>query len=1289
MFFFKHHFRMSGAGIENADPILNQNENPPDAHEEATGAEDGPPAKRRRFETSNTDYEWELPTDMANYLSRHILTFIKPSVLKETITDELPIPTNLGKVKVLDESLKELLKEAGKKSIVDNDETLFHVQKKFWDIMGPFCQIWAGMELDKESIDSNPDTPEEIVNGMNSASTLFEKTVTLMGQSFNHLIYQRRFAILSAVFNDKSRAKNILKDWKDLLDLDPLYLFGEKFEEKVIKTQKAKNKTKQLLKESAGSTSRRIPNNVPFRGAPHPPRLARGGRGRGFQASYRSFQNNSPNYGSRGARGKSNKSSFISNDSISRPKSCSSSFEKPCVSPIRSNNNTVSREIRVFSPELGKGYKGSSSFGFGLGLRNSVFSGSTTKSKATSSSSKNEQGRGRNNLSGGGKPVTERGCGESIPNSWPNFKYIVYSKKEGQGSSSSHKSEILKHPHSISPFQNGGFTLAKGSFGFKRFYGQTRFEGRLLLGTIRIQFQEVCEIRVERSTLPISLPVLWPGSGSKAVYKTFESANHYFEKVEHTSDHLSGRFIADGEQYAGDTHGKGYCDSAVTVFGSSDKYSEISTRTISGDGIPGSEDKLSEDGVDFTIRESRQNSESVSGITLSPVGKHSRLDKSVGKTDVDCSSCFGSSTALSENPKEPDQCLDTNRFLPDENRIVRRGKTGAEVVDGESTPIKRKVPTQERPGYDLGNRCFQERLGSKLPGREDRWALGPRGVRSSYKHTRIEGSSPSHKDFHIKEQISEMHSSSNGQHLSFSLHSKDGGYSERSNVVLESGTVGLSSFQRDHDYCRIFTRKAEWGSRLGVEKCGGFKRVEIGHAGVQENNRETRVSLDRPVCIQSVTSDSSLCVLEEGSILSKRRCFSTNLERGSQLCLSPVLSDRSCAGQSYQGASRDDPHNSVLAGSGLVSEGTPGVCGHPSTHTVLSETPDQSSGEMSSADSGRKSDTSGLACFRRKLETEGISGKAATLISNARRKGSISNYESAWGRWASWAHQRKIDPVSCAIGSILDFLAELFDKNLQYNTICTYRSAISAYHEPIGGLPIGQNMRVSSLMTGIFNLRPPLPRYSFVWDVCDVLTYLRSLPDDDSISLKNLTLKLASLLAIASASRASEICYLDTRYLVKGKKSYEFHFTKLTKSWRRGKPRPKLSFDFFDEEPALCVCRTIDKYLERLAQRREEESTQLLLSHIKPHQPVAICTVSRWFVEVLKASNVDTKMFSGHSTRYASTSKAKSIGIPLDEIIKRGQWSSDSMFKQRYCQEVKRSDSYQKELFKKALNKEG
>ena len=170
----------------------------------------------------------------------------------------------------------------------------------------------------------------------------------------------------------------------------------------------------------------------------------------------------------------------------------------------------------------------------------------------------------------------------------------------------------------------------------------------------------------------------------------------------------------------------------------------------------------------------------------------------------------------------------------------------------------------------------------------------------------------------------------------------------------------------------------------------------------------------------------------------------------------------------------------------------------------------------------------GMNGFRNALEGEGVSKLAATFITNSRRSGSMSNYKSAWRKWASWCCERQVNPFTNNIIEILNFLAFLYKKGNEYSSIHFHWSAISAYHVCRDNNPIGQHPRVCTLMTDIFNYRPPKPRYTFVWDIERVLNYLSKLPDNLSMPIRVLSHKLALLLSLTAALRVSEIFYLNT-----------------------------------------------------------------------------------------------------------------------------------------------------------------
>ena len=83
----------------------------------------------------------------------------------------------------------------------------------------------------------------------------------------------------------------------------------------------------------------------------------------------------------------------------------------------------------------------------------------------------------------------------------------------------------------------------------------------------------------------------------------------------------------------------------------------------------------------------------------------------------------------------------------------------------------------------------------------------------------------------------------------------------------------------------------------------------------------------------------------------------------------------------------------------------------------------------------------------------------------------------------------------------------LFNYGNEYRTINLHRSAIFAFHECIDALPVGKHPRISSLVPGVFNLKPPKPRYMFVWDVKQVLDFFKeNFGDNDQLSNKELTL---------------------------------------------------------------------------------------------------------------------------------------------------------------------------------------
>ena len=178
----------------------------------------------------------------------------------------------------------------------------------------------------------------------------------------------------------------------------------------------------------------------------------------------------------------------------------------------------------------------------------------------------------------------------------------------------------------------------------------------------------------------------------------------------------------------------------------------------------------------------------------------------------------------------------------------------------------------------------------------------------------------------------------------------------------------------------------------------------------------------------------------------------------------------------------------------------------------------------------RPAATSRLESIQLRQLAAGISEETSQLLAAGWSRGTNTAYQSAWKRWNSWCAEQQVDPLTCPIQPFLDFLTGLYKEGLQYCSINAIRSAISMTHDHIEGIPIRKHPLVSRLLRGVHNKRPPQPRYSATWDVDRVIEYLKSMGGNDSLSLKQMSQKLALLMALVGASRVSELQALDLRY---------------------------------------------------------------------------------------------------------------------------------------------------------------
>lgn len=236
----------------------------------------------------------------------------------------------------------------------------------------------------------------------------------------------------------------------------------------------------------------------------------------------------------------------------------------------------------------------------------------------------------------------------------------------------------------------------------------------------------------------------------------------------------------------------------------------------------------------------------------------------------------------------------------------------------------------------------------------------------------------------------------------------------------------------------------------------------------------------------------------------------------------------------------------------------------------------------------------------------------------------------------------------------------MVDTGKSYSVINSYRSALNLILSPNE-----QDRKcINRFLKGVGNTIPPQPRYPFIWDPDSVLSLLKTWYPLNSLNLEHLTYKLVFLMAISSASRVQTLSKIKIKDILKHDQKIEVQISERIKTSAPNKLQPLLIFPFFKETPELCVASTIESYLERTSKFRENNE-QLILTHRKPFHPATSQTISRWLKSVLKLGGIDTGIFSGHSTRHASTSAASRKGVNFEIIRHTAGWtpSSNTFFK--------------------------
>ena len=284
--------------------------------------------------------------------------------------------------------------------------------------------------------------------------------------------------------------------------------------------------------------------------------------------------------------------------------------------------------------------------------------------------------------------------------------------------------------------------------------------------------------------------------------------------------------------------------------------------------------------------------------------------------------------------------------------------------------------------------------------------------------------------------------------------------------------------------------------------------------------------------------------------------LSAGLVTGDKFCKSPLGSDRSCVIASPSSKCPPGPTGTSVEISAMVPGPSGNVDGLPTSTTKGLSGDDQPRSVSPNTTTGR------VVYLWDRYQSHQLSEEAVELMLNSWRTKTNKSYDSLFRKWHCWCDQQGFDPISGPVTNVVNFFASLHKEGYQYNSVNAYRSAISSVHEKVDGHDVGKHPLVVRMLKGIYHDRPPLPRYTCTWNVQTVLKYLDSLGDNDTLSLKQLTLKVAMLLALTRPSRSTDLSLLDIAARQYTPDGVTFLPSCLAKQSRQGKPISKFIFPY-------------------------------------------------------------------------------------------------------------------------------
>ena len=252
---------------------------------------------------------------------------------------------------------------------------------------------------------------------------------------------------------------------------------------------------------------------------------------------------------------------------------------------------------------------------------------------------------------------------------------------------------------------------------------------------------------------------------------------------------------------------------------------------------------------------------------------------------------------------------------------------------------------------------------------------------------------------------------------------------------------------------------------------------------------------------------------------------------------------------------------------------------------------------------------------------------------------------------------------------VINFFTAETERGVGYRALCNARSALNSVCSIPGYPDISHHPLIKRFIKGWFNLKPPRSNITYTWDVNIVLQYLNNLGENANLSFPILCKKVVTLMMLLSGTRVNSLHTFNIKLMNLTSRDCTFIPDGVIKHTRPNYKQSGIIYHSYPHNPRLCPVQTIADYLV-IRNNMITPTDKFFVISRKPWSAASRDTLARWLKDVMGEAGVNTHIFKPHSCRSASTSAASRHGVPLQDILKHGDWANSSTFYNFYKKDI-------------------